>query len=174
MTEHDAKYLILMRHAEADWGMDDFNRPLTSRGHSQAQTAGQWLAEKGYIPEQIMSSSALRTRQTTTWVSDALGEQAPTAHLDEGLYEVSDSRIIARINGVSEDVRSLLVVSHLPGIYDAALRLATADSEYQAMMDMSYGFVPSSIAVFRVDDLWALLDDARTGTGARLIDFASF
>lgn len=58
------KRLIIMRHAEADWGLNDFDRPLTKRGHEQAAAAGAWLAARGYIPEQIMSSSALRTRQT--------------------------------------------------------------------------------------------------------------
>ena len=86
-----------------------------------------------------MSSSALRTRQTTTWVSDGLGAKAPTAHLDEGLYEVSASRIIARINSVSENVHSLMVVSHLPGVQDAA-RLMSPDSDPNASMDVYYGF----------------------------------
>ena len=67
------KRLIIMRHAEADWGLNDFDRPLTKRGHEQAAAAGAWLAARGYIPEQIMSSSALRTRQTTTWVAAGLG-----------------------------------------------------------------------------------------------------
>ncbi len=145
-----AKRLIIMRHAEADWGLNDFDRPLTKRGHEQAAAAGAWLASRGYIPEQIMSSSALRTRQTTTWVSDGLGAKAPTAHLDEGLYEVSASRIIARINSVSENVHSLMVVSHLPGVQDAVQRLMGPDSDPNASMDVYYGFPPSSIAVFEV------------------------
>lgn len=128
------KRLIIMRHAEADWGLNDFDRPLTKRGHEQAAAAGAWLAARGYIPEQIMSSSALRTRQTTTWVSDGLGAKAPTAHLDEGLYEVSASRIIARINSVSENVHSLMVVSHLPGVQDAAQRLMSPDSDRKSVV----------------------------------------
>ena len=164
------KRLIIMRHAEADWGLNDFDRPLTKRGHEQAAAAGAWLAARGYIPEQIMSSSALRTRQTTTWVSDGLGAKAPTAHLDEGLYEVSASRIIARINSVSENVHSLMVVSHLPGVQDAAQHLMSPDSDPNAYMDVYYGFPPSSIAVFEVPGEWALLD----GADARLVDFKSF
>ena len=156
--KRDVKHLILMRHAEADWGLNDFDRPLTKRGHQQAAQAGAWLAEHGYIPEQIMSSAALRTRQTTTWVSD------------EGLYEVGASRIIARINGVSENVRSVLVVSHLPGIQDAAIQLTHPDSDQNAAMGMFYGFPPSSVAVFEVPGEWALLD----GADAHLIAFKSF
>lgn len=166
----DIKRLIIMRHAEADWGMDDFDRPLTKRGHRQAVDAGSWLKQKGYIPEQLMSSAALRTRQTTTWISDALGEQAPTPHLDEGLYEVPASRVLARINGVSESVRTLMVVSHLPAVQDVTLQLASPDSDYNSLMDASYGFSPSSVAVFEVPGEWALLD----GADARLIDFMSF
>ena len=168
--KRDVTHLILMRHAEADRGLNDFDRPLTKRGHQQAAQAGAWLAERGYIPEQIMSSAALRTRQTTTWVSDALGEKGPTAHLDEGLYEVGASRIIARINGVSENVRSVLVVSHLPGIQDAAIQLTHPDSDQNAAMEMFYGFPPSSVAVFEVPGEWALLD----GADAHLIAFKSF
>ena len=55
--KRDVKHLILMRHAEADWGLNDFDRPLTKRGHQQAAQAGAWLAERGYIPEQIMASA---------------------------------------------------------------------------------------------------------------------
>ena len=67
----DVKRLIIMRHAEADWGMDDFDRPLTKRGHRQAADAGSWLKQKGYIPEQLMSSAALRLMEKATSVSEA-------------------------------------------------------------------------------------------------------
>lgn len=70
LPRHDAKTLIIMRHAEADWGLDDFNRPLTRRGHAQASSAGRWLVQQGFVPEMLVSSAALRTRQTTTWVSE--------------------------------------------------------------------------------------------------------
>jgi len=83
---------------------------------------------------------------------------------------VGASRIIARINGVSENVRSVLVVSHLPGIQDAAIQLTHPDSDQNAAMEMFYGFPPSSVAVFEVPGEWALLD----GADAHLIAFKSF
>lgn len=166
----DAKKLIIMRHAEADWGLDDYNRPLTKRGHEQAPQAGSWLLEKQHIPEMIISSAALRTRQTTTWVSQGLDEKAPTASLDKSLYNAPASSIISAINNAPESVRSLMIVAHLPGVQDAALQLARGDSDYDALMDASYGFAPSSIAVFEVCEEWAVLDTA----DARLIDFVTF
>lgn len=166
----DTKKLIIMRHAEADWGMDDFNRSLTKRGHGQAPQAGRWLLENGHVPEMLISSAALRTRQTTTWVSEGLGEKAPTASLDKKLYNAPAHRLISAINGAPESVRSLMIVAHLPGAQDAALQLARGDSDYDALMDASYGFAPSSVAVFEVEDDWAALDTAC----ARLVEFVTF
>ena len=77
---------------------------------------------------------------------------------------------LLRINSVSENVHSLMVVSHLPGVQDAAQRLMSPDSDPNASMDVYYGFPPSSIAVFEVLGEWALLD----GADARLVDFKSF
>lgn len=147
---HDSKLLIIMRHAEADWGLDDFNRPLTKRGYEQAATAGKWLMESEIVPEMIISSAALRTRQTTTWIEDALGEKAPTASLDERLYNAPSSSLISAINNAPASVNSLMLVAHLPGVQDAALQLMRADSAVEASTEISYGFPPASIAIFEV------------------------
>lgn len=170
LPRHDAKTLIIMRHAEADWGLDDFNRPLTRRGHEQASKAGQWLVEQGFVPEMLVSSAALRTRQTTTWVSEALGEKAPTASLDERLYNAPASALVSTITRAPQGVQSLMVVAHLPGVQDAALELARPDSDYDALMDASHGFSPSSVAVFDVYDDWSEL----TSGGAFLKAFKAF
>lgn len=170
LPRHDARTLILMRHAEADWGLDDFNRPLTRRGHEQAPRAGQWLLEHGFIPEMLVSSAALRTRQTTTWVSQALGEKAPTASLDERLYNAPASCLLTTINRAPAGVQTLMLVAHLPGVQDAALQLARPDSDYEALMDASYGYAPSSLTVLQVESDWDQLMEGE----ARLTHFATF
>lgn len=170
LPRHDTRTLIIMRHAEADWGLDDFNRPLTRRGHEQAPRAGAWLLEHGFVPEMMVSSAALRTRQTTTWVSEALGEKAPTASLDERLYNAPASQLMTTINRTPAGVHSLMVIAHLPGVQDAALQLASPDSDYEALMDASYGYAPSSLAVFEVPGDW----DELVAGEACLTHFATF
>ncbi|MGV3017181.1 SixA phosphatase family protein [Rothia sp. 88186D007BW] len=170
LPRHDARTLIIMRHAEADWGLDDFNRPLTRRGSEQARRAGQWLKQEGLVPEMLVSSAALRTRQTTTWVSDALGEKAPTASLDERLYNAPASALLTAINRTPSGVQSLMLIAHLPGVQDAALQLARPDSDYEALMDASYGYAPSSLTVFQVVGDWDQLVEGE----ARLTHFATF
>lgn len=166
----DTRTLIMMRHAEADWGMDDFNRPLTSRGHLQARAAGEWLHHTGTLPEMIVSSAALRTRQTTTWVCEALGEKAPTASLDERLYNAPARMLRQCIENTPDSVRSMMLVAHLPGVQDAAMDLMSSTSDYESLMDISYGFPPSSIAVFEVETSWSELLDH----DARLVSFRTF
>ena len=170
LPRHDARTLIIMRHAEADWGLDDFNRPLTRHGSEQARRAGAWLKQNELVPEMLVSSAALRTRQTTTWVSDALGEKAPTASLDERLYNAPASALLTTINRTPAGVQSLMLIAHLPGVQDAALQLARPDSDYEALMDASYRYAPSSLTVFEVAGDWVQLIEGE----ARLTHFATF
>ncbi|MCP3425344.1 histidine phosphatase family protein [Rothia sp. AR01] len=154
--------LVIMRHAEADapWGTSDFDRPLTERGHAQAPRAGHWLASVGATPEMIVCSAALRTRQTCTWVCDALGEKAPTASLEERLYNAPPRELMRAIARVPESVRSLLLIAHYPAVQEVAMRLASRDSDYDAVMDASSGFPPGGLAVLTTATPWAALDQA--------------
>ena len=168
MTRHDLKQLVIMRHGEADFPRDvpDHDRPLVPRGAREAAAAGAWLAEDA-PPEMILVSPALRTRQTVTWVCHELGERAPTPQLWDSLYNGSDAQLLAAVNHVPESVRTLLVVAHMPGVLDAVLRLASRDSDQDAMMDAAAGFPTAGTAVLEVAGDWALLD----GADARLTRF---
>ena len=93
MSEHHIKKLLILRHAKAAWplGVDDHERPLAQRGHNEAPLIGRWMVEQGHIPDFILCSSALRTRQTCTWICNELGDKAPTPMLSDGIYEASDA-----------------------------------------------------------------------------------
>lgn len=167
----DDRTLILMRHAQADsgWGVKDFDRPLGKQGTAEAPEAGQWLVETGILPEMVLCSSALRTRQTCTWVSSSLGERAPTASLSDRLYEASDREVLAEICATPERVRSLLVICHQPAVQELAMRLSAPDSDMDAVMDLSAGFPTAGLAVFRLSGSWVELD----GADAQLTHFRS-
>ncbi|GAB3271270.1 histidine phosphatase family protein [Sinomonas notoginsengisoli] len=171
MARHHLKRLIILRHSKAAWpqGVADADRPLAERGHADAPEAGKWLVRNGVIPDFILTSTALRTRQTTTWVCDVLGEKAPTPKLESGLYAASAARMLAVVNHVPETVRSLMIVAHMPGVQDLALRLASRDSDQDAYMDAASHFPTTGLAVFETETPWAELD----GQDARLVRFAA-
>ena len=48
--------LILTRHAKSSWDdplMSDHDRPLNERGKAAAADLGNWLASRGYVPEEV-------------------------------------------------------------------------------------------------------------------------
>jgi phosphohistidine phosphatase len=169
MSGHHLKKLMLLRHAKADWPRDvsDHERPLSGRGHRDAPLAGRWMVENNSIPDFILCSSALRTRQTCTWICEELGDKGPTPKLEDGLYSAPATRILSIINNVPETVTSLLVISHLPGVQDLAMRLASVTSDEEAVMEMATRYPTSGLTVMETDKPWAELD----GRDARVTDF---
>jgi broad specificity phosphatase PhoE len=70
--------LYLIRHAKAEardrWEAPDDERPLTRRGHEQARLIASWLADLGgRRPSRILTSSAVRCRQTVEELAAAVG-----------------------------------------------------------------------------------------------------
>jgi phosphohistidine phosphatase len=67
--------LWLLRHAEAEDGLPDDERPLTERGAMQADAAGRALAILGVQLDVCLSSPKLRAVQTAERASEPLGLQ---------------------------------------------------------------------------------------------------
>lgn len=63
--------LILWRHAEAEDGVPDLQRPLTARGEKQAQRVAAWLHAQLPDSARILVSPALRAQQTAQALADA-------------------------------------------------------------------------------------------------------
>ncbi|WP_113716747.1 SixA phosphatase family protein [Arthrobacter dokdonensis] len=169
MSEHHIKRLVLMRHAKAAFplGVDDHERPLAQRGHAEAPLAGRWLLENGIVPDFILCSSALRTRQTCTWVCEQLGDKAPTPKLEQELYAASPRRMLSVVNHVPETVTTLMVITHMPGVQELALTLASRDSDQDAYMNMANAYPTSAFTVLEHSGDWATLD----GQDARVTHF---
>ncbi|HYI23265.1 MAG TPA: histidine phosphatase family protein, partial [Candidatus Limnocylindrales bacterium] len=53
--------LYLLRHAHAgnpaEWTGDDAKRPLSKKGRRQAEMLGQFMAQRGFAPDSIVTSS---------------------------------------------------------------------------------------------------------------------
>jgi len=113
-------YLYIMRHAKSDWsgpGTSDFDRPINKRGQKNATRIGQWMAYNNRIPQQIISSSALRARQTTKLMSEAFIDIVSDKILyEEDLYLASLDTLIECIHIYKKDLKSLMLIAHNPGL----------------------------------------------------------
>ena len=120
------KRLYLLRHAKSDWAdpaLDDFDRPLNGRGVKSAPAMGRYMRREGLIPALVLCSPSRRTRQTWELMAPALKAQPPVDYADD-LYEAEPARVLKRIGEVPENLASLLVIGHNPGLQALAHRLA--------------------------------------------------
>lgn len=156
---NDHKRLIVLRHGKAAYPpVPDHERPLAARGNIEAPAAGRWLVEHGFYPDSIITSDAVRTRQTTTWVINELGDKAPTPYLDSRLYLTPAAQVLSVINETEEQVRTLMMVGHLPWVQELGMRLASVDSDEEAVIDMAERYPTLGLMVFDIPGDWASLD----------------
>ena len=132
--------LYLVRHAKSDWDgyprVPDHDRPLNARGRSAAQHMGKALAHMGIEPDLVVSSSALRTKQTLERLEAAAGHTWPStlesalyaAHWDT-LYSFIQDIEVYKGNFLGSEPRRLMLIGHNPGLHDLALHLASAEAD---------------------------------------------
>ena len=110
------KRLLLIRHAKAthQTGFKDFERPLQESGLQDAAIMAARLKEKGFIPEILISSPALRTLSTANVFSQHLG--IPQATTIDDIYEAHTPTLARIINGFPVEHDFIALVGHNPGI----------------------------------------------------------
>lgn len=117
------KRLILTRHAKSSWDdplTPDHDRPLNERGKVAAADLGQWLASRGYIPDEVLCSDALRTRKTWSGIAPAL-PGTPVLELKPALYHAGPDVMLAVLRHAKGN--TVMMIGHNPGIAEFAARL---------------------------------------------------
>lgn len=156
------KRLILMRHAKSDWSAtdaSDHERGLNPRGQQNAQALGAWLRTHDYLPEHILCSDAVRTRETLNGLM--LGDVPTTfAHT---LYLAEPDVMIAALRNRHE--ACILMLAHNPGSAILAQELLS-DAPTHVDFD-SYPTCATLVADFEIEQ-WSNLG---AGTG-QVVDFA--
>jgi len=120
--------LILLRHAHAEPpapGQDDFDRPLSLQGQAEAEAAGRWLKDHGYLPDRVVSSPARRTRETTELALAALGF-VETRH-EQRIYDATPGMLM-QVADEHRDIGRVLLVGHNPGFEQLAALLSSGQS----------------------------------------------
>lgn len=118
--------LTLVRHANAEQETDvrDFERPLSKKGHGEATEVARRFHERGLLPDLILTSAALRTRETADIFAKVLGIAPRLVQAEDSLYLAEGDHILATIRATGPRVAHLLVIGHNPGISATAIALA--------------------------------------------------
>lgn len=117
------KTLHIVRHGKSTWELtdvDDFDRPLTSRGISSNHIiASRFAASFGNV-DSILTSPAVRALSTAVSLARTAGISLQKIKLEPHLYFSGVNEIITLIEATSNDIDSLMVVGHNPDLTDVA------------------------------------------------------
>lgn len=125
--------LYLLRHAKSAHdvpGLEDKARELNSRGRSAAARLGRYLKDQDTIPDLILCSTAVRTRQALEILGEAAAwaDDATEIRYEDRLYLASPADI-RNVVSAANAFSGVMVVGHNPGLQDFALELAKPGNE---------------------------------------------
>jgi phosphohistidine phosphatase len=147
MSVDTSRRIIVLRHAKADWpSVPDQERPLADRGRRDAPHTGRWLHGTGLVPELALCSPSVRTRETWKLVAHELPSRPRTIY-DDRLYEASPGELISVVRESPEEVSTLLLIGHNPGVQGLTEVLAgEAEAEALARLRQT-GFPAAAVAI---------------------------
>lgn len=146
--------LFLLRHAKSSWdepGLADPDRPLAKRGRRASKTIGRHIRSEGIAPGLVLCSSSERTRETLKRIG--LPDDVEV-RIEPDLYAASAGELLAVLNRVPDDVDSVMVIAHNPGIQDVALQLAGDGAEIHRVREK---FPTAALATLDCDGPWRKL-----------------
>jgi phosphohistidine phosphatase len=111
------KELFFIRHSEAREayrGQPDIERELTESGSIRAMQLANYLKSKGVQPDALLSSEAVRARTTAELLGEKLLQPGQEIVYHQDLYESSMRLMLAAINTLDNNWKTVILVGHNP------------------------------------------------------------
>ena len=132
------KSLFLLRHAKSNsfqTDLSDMDRELTDGGRRAAQLVGSYIGSQRLWPDLVLSSPAVRARETTELVLASANAHIEVEY-DPKIYEATPQTLFATIARVEKEREVLLLVGHNPGL-EELLRLLTGRAELMSTASLA-------------------------------------
>lgn len=159
--------LMLLRHAKASQERthaEDDKRPLVERGVLDAWAMGGFIAEAGLMPDHLLVSAALRTRQTRDLVVPRIGYTGPQ-DVRPDLYLAARIELMRAVQATPAQVETLMLIGHNEGLHELGADLAGEGSGYDMLCLRSKLPTCGFVALAFDTDNWR---DIRAGSGKLL------
>ncbi len=157
-----SRHLLVLRHGKSDWDTNatsDFERPLAKRGERDAPRMGQWLKKQKLLPDLIVSSPALRARQTSEKVCEAMGVKDKHITWDDRIYAATEGELMRFLAECPKKTKTVMLVGHNPGLEDLVAYLAGKGLEIPADGKL---LPTAAVAHLKMPDDWC---DLKEGDG---------
>lgn len=120
------KKLVIIRHAKSSWEeqfLNDHDRPLAERGIKDAPKMAKKLKKEKIFPDAIISSDAERAKATALVTAEQLDFSTKKIDFKNSLYHSSAIQLLTEIKKTDDDVKTLFLVGHNPGLNDLIWKL---------------------------------------------------
>lgn len=162
--------LLLLRHARAErpGALADELRPLSLDGRRQCADVAGRLRAADLVPEHVIVSSAVRTRQTWELVRAGLGDECPEPSVDitDEAYDATMGDLLTLAQRAPVEARTVLLVGHEPAVSAVASFVAADDGVADHLDVVRRGLSTGTVAVLETTATWVDLGPGR----ARLTD----
>ena len=151
------KTIYLARHAKSSWdsgASKDFERPLSKRGEADALRMGEELNSLGWKPERIISSPAIRAKQTCEIYCQHTDYPIDTVVWNTEIYAAYMVTLLHQLTGLDESTNSIMLVGHNPSMEDLLIHLCGYKSVYEHQQKNSKVFTTANIVKITTDALW--------------------
>ncbi len=163
------KTLYLLRHAKteaATGNQEDIDRRLTASGREACEAIGSYMKKHKYVPSFVLSSPARRTSETFSHVMEAAG-MSPPYKFEKTFYPFNPDRVADSIRKLDDNIDSVMIVGHNPGIHQLAITLAKPDdTDSYEQLKTKYPTGTLTVLRFKLDS-WERMGNK----GGKLMDF---
>lgn len=148
--------LLILRHAKTERSNPggDHARRLVDRGQRDAARMGEYLLAQNLAPTAAWVSDATRTRETFEIVARELA-QPVRIQFERSLYLAAPDTLMDIISQTHDEVETLLLVGHNPGMHELAYALGANSADENAgnvhMDALARKFPTCSLAVIEFD-----------------------
>ncbi|MEW6474707.1 MAG: histidine phosphatase family protein [Actinomycetota bacterium] len=153
--------LFVLRHAKSSWNnahLADFDRPLAPRGQRAAEAMAEHVAALEAPPALVLCSTARRARDTLEPLRDRL-PPSTDVRLEDDLYGADAPDLLARLRQVPDDIPSVMIVGHNPGLEDLVRGLGR-DGDTGLIARVHAKFPTAALATLSFDGPWKKLGSA--------------
>jgi len=145
------KTLSIIRHAKAatpDKYANDFDRPLIKRGQKDALQISQLAATLEPPVDWLISSPAVRTRETTESLVKTL-LYTKSVQWEDSAYLADAEQWLALLRTAPPEAEHIAIIGHNPGVSDLVARLAGG-----AVTHLSFHLPTAALATLTLEIFW--------------------
>ncbi len=127
------KTIYLVRHAKSSWDdpdLSDEERPLVEKGVRKTQQVIDYLNAHHITADLMLSSPAVRAFETAMLFAKGIRYPAEKITVMPEIYHFDSAYILRALQGLTDDIQSVMIIGHNPGITQLASSLMEKDLEW--------------------------------------------